>query len=125
MNNKTYEGNAVLTIEAFDFKQYKDFVWYPESKSFWNGHKKEGFESKRGGGHRYLVSELESGNGGGVFQDIIYRIKDKKAYYRPHVSIKFIDGSYADKQFETFKEAQEYAEEMIKKTIQIPIQINK
>jgi len=105
--NITYGSDKILSIEAFDKKQYPG-IYYESGY----------FSDIKHGAHvlRYSKKDLEKGTSG--YPPFI--VEDNKVYYKPYVKVIFINNSEIIMPCNSFSKAKKLKETLVRKFLTNP-----
>lgn len=110
---KIFNSEMIVSVEVHDKKESNGIEWYPAKTNFFgrkvqqegfysNSYDKDGWPIWR----RYEESDLMVGLGPNGFK---YIVENKKCYFRPYVTINYVDQSKANFYFSTFELANQFA----------------
>jgi len=102
---------TITTIDIVEEKVCNYIDYKPYKKSFW-GDTKEGFYGFMED-RCYTKEEIENG----YYLGTKLIVKDKVAYYKPYVTLTLISGTKHHKEFNTYKEASEWGNDIAGKSI--------
>lgn len=97
--------DQLVRVSIYDRRKYRYINYQPYKKRWWCKDQQEGYLDTSTFGERLLVSEQELKDG---YRGRKYIVEDKTVFHLPFVELKFSDGSYEEKKFQTYREAHDW-----------------